>query len=557
MDSESTIRVEIEGRAPVSIARGKTLLELKSILGAPEDPLVPIVGALCNNRVMGLEYPIVRSCRVRFYTTGDEEGTEIYRRSLSVLLHAAFIDLAAKGEALKIEHSLNRGYFYSYVDKKPLTAGKVREIESRMRELIERNIPFDKCEFEREDALDLFRQIGAWDRHYLLKYSDRSKAILYRLGGCINLAQGPLVPATGYLKLFSLVHFPPGLVLVFPETEDPAVLPSRIEQKKLFQVYSEHREWSKILDVGSAGKLNRLIVKGKIDDLIWVSEGLHEKKIAQIADVITHNAKTRRIVLLAGPSSSGKTTFAKRLTIQLLANGIGPVVVSLDNYYLPRERIPRSGNHIDLESLYALDVELINRHLRELLEGEKVSIPRYDFKTGKSEKEAEEIRLRKNQILIIEGIHGLNEELTREIGRDEKFKIYISALTQLNLDYINRIPTSTVRLLRRIVRDHQFRAYTARQTLIQWPQVRAGEGKHIFPFQEEADIMFNSSLVYEMPVLKLYVESLLKDIEENDVMYTQAKRLLHFTSNFLDITSDHVPITSILREFIGGSGFEY
>jgi uridine kinase len=262
--------------------------------------------------------------------------------------------------------------------------------------------------------------------------------------------------------------------------------------------------------------------------------------------------------MLAGPSSSGKTTFAKRLTIQLLANGIGPELISLDDYYLSRERMPRNEEgEVDLEDLYALDVELINRHLRQLLRGEKITLPRYDFKTGMSERNAQEMELRKNQILIVEGIHGLNENLTASIGREEKCKIYISALTQLNLDFINRIPTSTVRLLRRIVRDHQFRSYTAKQTLAQWPQVRAGEGKHIFPFQEEADIMFNSSLVYEMSVLKLYVEPLLKNIEEEDEMYTQAKRLLHFTANFLGITSDHVPFTSILREFIGGSGFEY
>jgi uridine kinase len=558
MKSDQLLTVSVHDHGDVSVKRGTTLLELKESLRLEEKPGVPVVGALYNNRIMGLEYPLNRDCRVKYLSTRTEEGAEIYRRSLSVLLHAAFIGCCGEQETLKIEHSLNKGYFFSFIDRKPITEELVKRIEERMREFVSRDLPFEKCELEREDALDFFRKIGAWDRYYLLKYDDRAKVILYKFCDCYNLAQGPLVPRTGHLRVFSLVYYPPGLVLTFPDTERPDTLPPKTEQKKLFQIYSEHREWSKILDVSSAGKLNRLIIKGKIDDLIWVSEGLHEKKIAQIADIITRNAKTKRIVTLAGPSSSGKTTFAKRLTIQLLANGIGPELISLDNYYLPRERMPRNEEgDADLEDLYALDVELINRHLRQLLRGERIKVPRYDFKTGRSEREAQEMELRKNQILIVEGIHGLNENLTASIGSDEKCKIYISALTQLNLDFINRIPTSTVRLLRRIVRDHQFRSYTARQTLAQWPQVRAGEGKHIFPFQEDADIMFNSSLVYEMSVMKLYVEPLLKDIEEEDEMYTQAKRLLHFTANFLDITSDHVPFTSILREFIGGSGFEY
>jgi uridine kinase len=558
MKSDLQIRVSVHGHGNLSVRKGTTLLELKESLRMEEEPFVPVVGALYDNRIMGLEYPLNRDCRVKYLTTRTEEGAEIYRRSLSVLLHAAFIGCSTEPETLKIEHSLNKGYFFSYIDRKPLTEALVKQVEERMRELVSSDLPFEKFELEREDALGIFRSIGAWDRYYLLKYDDRARIIIYKFRNCHNLAQGPLVPRTGYLKIFSLVYYPPGLVLAFPDTERPGTLPPRIEQKKLFQIYSEHREWSKLLDVSSAGKLNRLIIKGKINQLIWVSEGLHEKKIAQIADIITKNAKTKRIVMLAGPSSSGKTTFAKRLTIQLLANGIEPELISLDDYYLPRERMPRNEEgEPDLEDLYALDVELINTHLRRLLRGEKVALPSYDFKTGRSVRNAQEMELRKNQILVVEGIHGLNENLTASIGREEKCKLYISALTQLNLDYINRIPTSTVRLLRRIVRDHQFRSYTARQTLAQWPQVRAGEGKHIFPFQEDADIMFNSSLVYEMSVLKLYIEPLLKQIEEEDEMYTQAKRLLHFTANFLDITSDHVPLTSILREFIGGSGFEY
>jgi len=559
MGHKEKVKVKVSGFEELKEVKiGTSLMVLKEMLNIQEDPLVPVVAALYNGRVMGLEYQIKRDCNVKFITTASEEGQDIYRKSLSVLLHASFIDIMGKKAVLKIEYSLNKGFFYSYINSKPLTIDKAKEIEKRMKELVSQDIPFQKLECEAEDARELFMKKEMWDRYYLVRYTDRPKVTLYRFGECINLAQGPLVPSTGYLKLFTLEHYPPGLVLKFPHLENPRVLPPPVEQKKLFHIYSEQREWSKILDVDSAGKLNRLIIKGKIDDLIWVLEGLHEKKIADIADMIRKNIYNKRIILLAGPSSSGKTTFAKRLTIQLLANGINPVVISLDNYYLPRSHIPLDKNgKPDLESLKALDVELINRHLMLLLKGEKISIPRYDFKTGKIIKDAMEVHIGKKQIVIVEGIHGMNEALTSLISKDVKMKVYISALTQLNIDYVNRIPTSTIRLIRRIVRDNQFRAYSASQTIKTWPMVRRGEEKHIFPFQEEADIMFNSSLVYEMSVLKGYVEPLLKDVNEMDEAFTQAKQLLHFTSNFLHITPERVPLTSILREFIGGSGFKY
>lgn len=558
MKTTSTITIELEGCKKIQVIRGITLLDLKKKLRIKEEPLTPVVGAVFNSRIMGLEYKILRNCKLKFITTESEEGANIYRKSLSVLLHSAFINVVKNLATLKIEHSLNKGYFYSYKNKEPLTRTIVEKIENHMRELVSRDLPFKKSEYEVEDALEIFEKIGAWDRYYLLKYSNFTKTTLYTLSDCINLAQGPLVPSTGYLKLFSIIYYPPGLILNFPQTVKPGELPSAIEQKKLFQIYSEQREWSKILDIDSAGKLNRLIIKGKITDLIWVSEGLHEKKISQIADIITKNLKKMRIILLAGPSSSGKTTFAKRLTIQLLVNGINPKVISFDNYFLSREDMPRDKNGaINFESINALDLELINRHLKLLLKGEKIEVPIYNFKTGERKPEAREVRLKKNQIILFEGIHSMNERLTSLISKDEKYKIYISALTQLNIDYINRIPGSTIRLIRRIVRDHQFRAYSAKQTIMQWPQVRSGEEKNIFPYQEEADIMFNSSLVYEMSILKGYVEPLLKEIEDTEEAYTQAKQLLQFISNFVYITPEHVPLTSILREFIGGSGFLY
>lgn len=558
MVEKSHIEVSVVGYRNVTVPEGTSLLELKRKLNIKEDPHVPIVGALYNNRVMGLEYQIRRRCTVEFITTGTEEGADIYRRSLSLLLHAAFLESFSRKARLKIEYSLSKGYFYTYIDEKPLTEEEVKQLEKLMMEMVELNLPIIKTECETEDAIELFRHIGAWDRYYLLKYRGGAKTVVYTLKKCCNLAQGPLVPSTGYLRWFSLIFYPPGLILTFPTADKPREIPEFIEQNKLFQIYSEQREWSKILDVDSAGKLNRHIVKGRINELIWLSEGLHEKKIAYIADLIAKNSPRRRIIFLAGPSSSGKTTFAKRLTIQLLANGISPEVLSLDNYYLPRYLMPRnSKGEIDFDSIEALDLELIRKHLKALLEGKRVDVPVYDFKTGKREKETVPLRLRSNQVVIIEGIHGMNPQLTGLVEEDEVFKIYISALTQLNLDVINRIPTSTVRLIRRIVRDYQFRAFSARQTIAKWPLVRQGEDKNIFPFQEEADVMFNSSLVYEMSVLKGYVEPLLLDIGEQEPAYTTARMLLHFTSNFIYISPEKVPLTSILREFIGGSGFVY
>jgi uridine kinase len=558
MKAGNDVVVNVATHGKVTVEAGTTLGELKDMVNAEKDVRTPVVGALCNNRVLGLEYGILRASTVKFLTVDSDEGADIYRRSLSVLLHAAFIQIATPGATLKIEHSLGSGFYYSYLNADELSEEVVSHIEKRMHELVVQDLAFEKMEVEVEEALDIFHEIGAWDRYYLLRYSGRPKAILYRIGELFNLAQGPLVPRTSYLMQFSLLYHPPGLILNFPHHDDRGEKGRLRPQRKLFQIYSEQREWSELLNVESAGKLNLLIIKKKINDLVWLSEGLHEKKIANIADIIARNAPARRVVFLAGPSSSGKTTFAKRLTIQLLANGISPVVISLDNYYLPRKEMPRRDDgNTDYDSLHALDLELIRSHLNDLLDGKRVDIPAYDFKTGFREPSGAQLKLGKDQIVIIEGIHGMNPTLTDVVSKDEPFKIYISALTQLNLDVINRIPTATVRLIRRIVRDSYFRYRSARETIGKWPLVRQGEEKNIFPYQEEADVMFNSSLVYEMSVLKGYVEPLLLDIAEDDPAYTQAKLLLHFTSNFLFITPENVPLTSILREFIGGSGFHY
>ena len=553
-----TITINIESYGEIEIEKGTSILSIIQNLKIDEKKSKKIVGALYNNRIIGLEYPVKRKCNIKFLTTETENGMEIYRRSLVLLLHAAFKKKFNSTCSLKIEHSLNKGYYFLAENLDKLTEKDVNDILLIMKKLVKEKKPFRKQEIELEDALDIFEKKGLWDRYWLLRYQDHPKATLYSLEDCPIIAQGPLVPNTGYLNVFSITLKDHGLILNFPLPEAPLELPKSIQHDKLFQIFSEHREWMRILDVDSVGKLNKLIIEGGIDNLIWVSEGLHEKKIAQIADIISKNVTKKRIILMAGPSSSGKTTFAKRLTIQLLANGIKPEIISLDNYYLSRNQIPKDEEgKLDFESLNALDLELIQKHLKMLLNGKSITVPKYDFKTGQRKKDGTNIKIDKNQIVIIEGIHGMNEKLTSNISKDEKFKIYISALTQLNLDYVNRIPTSTVRLIRRIVRDNQFRAYSAKQTINQWPSVRSGEEKHIFPFQEEADIMFNSSLVYELAVLKGFIEPLLKQIEDSEEVYTEAKKLLHFISNFVYISPEHVPFTSILREFIGGSGFHY
>lgn len=540
----------------VQVQPGTSILELAGRFAEEERPL-SIVGALFNGRVMGLEHRISRPCRIGFLTIRSEQGADIYRRSLSMLLHAAYSDLFGHRSTLKIEHSLSRGYFFRHLNQMKLDRRLVTRIQGRMLEMVGRDIPFGHQEVEVEHALELFETREEWDRYFLLKYGGAVRVVLHNLLDFHTPAQGPLVPSTGYLGLFKLVPYQSGVILLFPGRREPDRLPRMGAQKKLFQIYSEQRAWSELMDVDSAGKLNRAIIKGGIDQLIWLSEGLHEKKIASIADTITRGADEKRVIFLAGPSSSGKTTFAKRLTIQMMANGVRPRVIALDNYFLPRERMPRDAlGVLDFDSLHALDLELIQEQIQALLHGERIQIPRYDFKTGNREPPFP-VKLEKDQIVILEGIHCMNPELTGVVSRSESTRIYISALTQLNLDVVNRIPTSSVRLIRRIVRDHQFRNYTASQTLAAWPMVRRGEDRNIFPFQEEADLMFNSSLVYEMSVLKAYVEPLLLDIGEEDPAYTKARQLLRFTSNFMYLLPDYVPFTSILREFIGGSGFRY
>jgi uridine kinase len=366
-----------------------------------------------------------------------------------------------------------------------------------------------------------------------------------------------MVPSMGYLKVFDLLYYDPGFILMYPQAGDPFHIPPFHDLPKLARIFKEAEEWANILDVGDVGALNDKVVSGEINEIILVNEGLHEKKIANIADMIYAGKDKIKIVLIAGPSSSGKTTFARRLSIQLRVLGLKPYPLSLDDYFVDREHTPKdeSGNY-DFESIRALDLELFNQHLAALLNGEEVEIPRFNFRTGLREWIGRKYKMEKDAVLVIEGIHGLNEILTSSVPRENKYKIYISALTQLNIDNHNRIPTTDSRLMRRIVRDYLYRGRDAATTILTWPQVRAGEEKNIFPYQEEADIMFNSALVYEMCILKKYAAPLLREIPVSSPAYLEAKRLLTFLSYFLEAEENAIPNNSIIREFIGGSCFE-
>ncbi len=426
-----------------------------------------------------------------------------------------------------------------------------------MKELIKEDIPFEREEVPIDEVVEAFEKTKQRDRLRLLKYWKKDSVYVYKCGTIYDYFYGNMVPSTGYLKKFDLIYYKPGFLLKFPSIYDPNSMPPFEDQKKLFSVFREAEKWAKILDVADVGALNEKIHKEEIGDIIRVSEALHEKKIAHIADMITDKRDYVKIVLISGPSSSGKTTFSKRLSVQLRVNGLKPHTISLDNYFVEREKTPRDENgDYDFESIYALDLELLNEHLNKLLNGEEVHIPKYNFVTGKREYNGDILKMSDDFVLILEGIHGLNETLTSGIPSENKFKIYVSALTQLNIDNHNRIPTTDVRLLRRIVRDNRTRGKSAEDTLLGWLSVRRGEDKNIFPYQEDADIMFNSTLVYELGVLKSHAEPLLREIGKTSSAYSEAKRLLQFLEYFMPSKEDEIPQNSIIREFIGGSCFD-
>lgn len=546
------IKVKIKGKIETEVVHGTTLLELSKNY---EDSFTsPIMGARVNNRIKGLTFKITEPCNIDFLDMTNEDGIRIYRRSLSFIVSLAVREMYPEAK-VSLCHSLSKGIYCEFKYKEMLTEEILKNIEKRMHEIVERRAPFNRKVISIEEAKIICQKECRIDLIHLVQHRSKPHITLYECGGFSDCYYGYLLPDTSYVKLFELKYYPPGFILRHPDKADPLAIPPFLENKKLFNIFNEYKRWGKIMEVENVGMLNNIVDSGEISDLIRISEGLYEKKIAQVADKIAVDPD-KRIVLIAGPSSSGKTTTAQRLAIQLRVNCLKPVMISLDNYFLDRERTPVDENgEYDFESLDAIDVQLFNEHLEDLLEGKEVEIPIFNFTIGAREKKGTKLKITENQIVIIEGIHGLNEKLTAAIDKKKKFKIYVSALTSLSIDDHNRIPTTDTRIIRRIVRDSQYRNHDALSTIKRWPSVRRGEENNIFPFQEEADVMLNSALIYELGVLKTFAEPLLQAVHETNPEFSEARRLLNFLSYFLPIGTEDIPITSIVREFIGGGCF--
>ena len=531
-----------------------TLLELVQEVQKKGEPL--IVAARVDNVLRDLQTSVGNFHTIELVDTRSEFGRRIYRRSVVFLLIMAVRELYSETEVV-VQFTAHKGLYCAIQSPFDVTESVVLELEQRMREIVAENRPIVKKRLQREEVVQLFKKSEQIEKANLVMSLETEKASLYYCGEFYDYLFGPMVSATGVLDKFALDAMPGGVLLRTPEPSAPEIVPAFKEQPKFGSILMEAERWASVLHCDYVSDLNRYIRRGEVADIIHVSEALHEKKIAEIADHIASNIKELRLILIAGPSSSGKTSFAQRLRIQLRVNGIEPVSISLDDYFRNWEDTPRTKDGAyDFENIGALDVELFNDHLVRLLNGEEVILPHYNFLTGKRETGSEHLSIAPTSPLIVEGIHGLNEALTASVPRGKKYKIYISALTQLNIDAHNRIPTTDARLLRRMVRDYQFRGAYALKTLRQWPDVRAGEEKNIFPFQEEADAMFNSALIYELAVLKRYAVPLLEMVPRDVPEYTKANRLLDFCRCFSDITEEYdIPNNSLLREFIGKSIF--
>ncbi|AJD31899.1 MULTISPECIES: nucleoside kinase [Clostridium] len=484
----------------------------------------------------------------------EKIGLNTYIRTLQFIFIKAVLDLYPEATVV-IEHSLGKGLYGEVHKNILLNENDILKIKNNMKEIINKNIEIKKVSVKKEKAIEIFKQYGMEDKVRLLNHISNKEVKLYELDGRYDYFYGPMAYSTGAIKNFDVMYYDPGFILRYPRNKDPFNIPEFVEYKKLSKIFRETERWGKILGVGDLGALNDKVVNGEIKDIIRVSEALHEKKIANIADMI-YDKENIKMVLISGPSSSGKTTFANRLGIQLRVNALVPVPISLDNYFVNREDTPKDENgEYDFESIDALDIDLFNENLKRILKGEEVEIPTFNFKKGKREYNGKKIKLPKNGILIVEGIHGLNPILTREINDKNKFKIYISALTQLNIDNHNRVSTTDVRIIRRLVRDYLSRGYGGEETLKMWPSIKRGEDRNIFVFQENADVMFNSTIVYELCILKKYALAELNKIDKDSTVYYDALKLKSFLNFFKEVDMSLVPDNSILREFIGGSCF--
>ncbi|CCZ05424.1 nucleoside kinase [Bovifimicola ammoniilytica] len=517
----------------------------------------PIVLVLKNGKLTELFKKVTSDCRIEFLTTKTSPGIEAYRRSATLIMLKAFYDVVGNKNINKIsvQYSLSKGYYCTLNSKVKLNQELLDKVKIRMNEIVAENAQINKRTIGTTSAIDLFNRHRMYDKEKLFKYRRASKVNIYSLKGFEDYFYGYMVPNTGYVKYFDLFLYDEGFVLQLPTKENPNVVPEFKPQKNLFNVLKESEKWSETLKIDTVGALNEQISQGNIKDIILVAEALQEKKIAEIATMIAES-KDKKFIMIAGPSSSGKTSFSHRLSIQLKANGLNPHPIGVDDYFINRDITPRDENgNYNFEVLEALDVEQFNKDMLDLLDGKTIKMPTYNFITGKREYKGNTLTLGKDDILVIEGIHGLNDKLSYALPKNSKFKIYISALTQLNIDEHNRISTTDGRLIRRMVRDARTRGISAEETIARWQSVRNGEESYIFPFQEEADVMFNSALIYELSVLKQFAEPLLFGIPSTSPEYVEAKRLLKFLDYFLGVNTEDIPNNSLVREFVGGSCF--
>ena len=535
---------------------GSTLEELIEILGVQSPYL--IANAKVNNKTESLAYRVYRPKMIEYVDLGDSSAMRTYVRSLCFILAKAVDDLLPNAE-MYIEHAVSKGYYFQIEADLPVGKPELDAIRERMHEIVKADIPFEQVEEETAKVVKLFRERGMEDKALLLETSDLIYSRYSILDGYIDYFYGCLTPSTGYISMFDIQPHNGGYLLRVPNREHPVELEPEVQQEKLLNVYREHLKFLKISRLDNVGDLNKAKREDRMSEVIQVAEAYQANQIANIAEEITRRfEKGVRVVLISGPSSSGKTTFRKRLEVQLLVNMLKPVGISLDNYFVEREKTPLDEHgEMDYESLHALDLELFEQHMIRLMKGEEVELPVYNFVTGKREYKKNYLTMSENSILIVEGIHGLNPALTAHIPPEKKFLVYVSALTSISLDDHNWIPASDNRLLRRIVRDYRYRGYSAEQTISRWNSVRRGEDKWIFPYQENADVMFNSAMIYELAAIRRHAELILMQVPRTAPEYSEAYRLLKFLSYFNYITDRELPPTSLLREFLGGSSFRY
>ena len=544
------------GQSIYEVEEGTTLEQLAKQLQKKEEPVILL--AYMDGKLTELFTEIKKDCHVRFVTLKEQAGYMAYKRTATFIFLKACEDLLGKGESTKIaiDYSIGNSIFCDFSSMERIVDDKfAHSIQKRMEQLYESDLPITKRSLDTDQASRYFDSIGLKGKRELFKFRRESKTNIYSMDGYDNYFYGYMAPSTGYIPTFLVSVYQHGVVLQIPKRKQTEEIVPFTPQPKLFHVMQRSREWTKTMGVDTVGALNDEITYGNINHLILLQEGLQEKLLADISDEIV--SKNKRIILIAGPSSSGKTTFSHRLSIQLEIAGLTPHPVSMDDYFLDRELSPRDENgNYNFETIASLDVDLLTKHINQLLNGEEVDVPSYNFVTGKREYHGHKLKIGQKDVLVMEGIHGLNGTLTNEIPEDAKYRIYVSALNQINLDEHNRIPSSDGRLLRRIVRDAMTRGNDARETISRWDSVRKGEEDNIFPYQEEADVMFNSAQVYEIAVLKQYAEPLLFAVPKDCPEYQEAKRLLKFLEYFLNIPSEAIPKTSLLREFIGGSCFD-